>query len=173
MSRSYKRIQTPVILLIAGVIAGLFLLIKPGTTLNAVVNIAAWALILDGAIRAVQLFMEGKRNINDYIYAIAEVVIGILFTIVARFLLKLIPVAVGLVLIALGVYKGKTALELKGKGTLDKKSIIIIVLAVISVIIGVYILFHPSQFNKTIIRLLGAYILIECAENLYAYYLSK
>lgn len=173
MSNKKLNLTTPIIMLIAGAIAGLMLLIKPGATLNSVIRIAGWALIINGAVTAVQLFMAGKRNVNDYISCILQVAGGIAFMAIARFLVKLIPIVVGLGLIGLGAYKIKTAIDMKGKGKLTNQMILIIALAAVSAIVGIYVLLHPSGFTNTVIRILGAYILIECAEDLFAYYVSK
>ena len=164
--------QTSVIMLIAGAAAGLFLLLKPGATLNAVIRISGWALILDGAIKLLQRFLKGKRQKEDFYLPAAEIIGGIAFMAVARFLVRLIPVIVGLVLIGLGIYKGKTALETK-KRINGSQWMIMLGLAVASAVIGLYVLFHPNGFTQTVIRILGGYILIECAEDLYAYWLSK
>ena len=172
MFKSKKPLTTPIILAIAGAVAGLFLLLRPGATLGTVIRIAGWALILDGAIKAVQLFLSGKRKLNDYVMPAAQVIFGVLFMIIARFLLKLIPIVVGLALIALGAYKIKTALDLKKKSASDKKWIVILALSALSAVIGIYVLCHPSGFTNTVIRILGAYLLIECAEDLYAYFIA-
>ncbi len=160
------------IMLIAGAAAGLFLLFRPGATLQAVIRIGGCALILDGAIKAVQRLLMGQRRMENFYLPAFEIVGGFAFMAVARFLMKLIPVAVGLVLIALGVYKGKTALALKKRAN-GSQWMIMLVFAIASAIIGVYVLLHPSGFTQTVIRILGAYLLIECAEDLYAYYISR
>lgn len=93
--------------------------------------------------------------------------------IAAHLLLRIIPIIIGLGLIALGGYKIKTALMVKGKAASDKSWIVIIVFAAVSIIVGIYILSHPAGLTNTLIRILGVYLLIECAEDLYAYYLMK
>lgn len=172
MKRTKTFTQTPIIMLLGGAAAGLFLLLKPGATLAAVIRIVGWALILDGAIKAIQRYLKGKRQMEDFYLPCAEIIGGFIFMAVARFLIKLIPLAVGLVLIALGVYKGKTALELKKRSNAGQW-MIMLALSIASAIIGLYVLLHPNGFNQTVIRILGGYLLVECAEDLYAYWLSK
>lgn len=172
MKRTKNFTHTPIIMLFAGAIAGLFLLLKPGATLGAVIRICGWALILDGAIKAIQRFLKGKRRMEDYYLPACEIIGGFAFMAVARFLVKLIPVAVGLVLIALGVYKGKTAFVLKNRQSASRW-VIMLILSIASALIGLYVILHPSGFTQTVIRILGAYLLIECAEDLYAYYISR
>lgn len=170
--KTKKTFTTPILLAIAGAIAGLLLLIKPGATLASVIKLVGWALILDGAIKAVQLFMGGKKRADNYMMPAVQVVAGVAFMIVARFLLKLIPVLVALGLIALGGYKIKTALDLKKKSASDKRFMIMFALSALSIIFGAYVLLHPSGFTNSIIRILGAYLLIESAEDLYAYFIA-
>ncbi len=172
MFKTRKPLTTPIILALAGAIAGLFLLLKPGATLGSVIKLTGWALILDGVIKAVQLFISGKRKLNDYLLVAVQIVAGVAFMAVARFLLKLIPIIVGLFLIALAAYKIKTALDLKKRSSSDKKWLVMLVFSVLSVIIGIYVLCHPAGFTNTVIRILGAYLLIECAEDLYAYFIA-
>lgn len=172
MFKTKKPLTTPILLAIAGAVAGLFLLLKPGATLGTVIKLAGWALIIDGIIKAIQLFLSGKKKPQDYLMPAVQVIAGIAFMVVARFLIKLIPILVGLALIALGAYKIKTALDLKKKSAADKKWIIIFALSALSIIIGIYVLCHPAGFTNTVIRILGAYLLIECAEDLYAYFIA-
>lgn len=173
MFKSRKNLATPIIMLIAGAIAGLFLLLKPGATLRSVIRIASWALIISGAVCAVQMYLQGKRKASDYLYAGIQILAGILLMTITRFVLKLIPAAVGLILIALGGYKLYTAYLMKGTGKISRNALIICAFAVVSIIIGIYVLSNPSSFTNTLIRILGAYLLVECAEDLYAYYVSK
>ena len=173
MKKSVKSLTTPIIMLLAGAIAGLFLLLKPGATLALVIKIAGWALILDGAIKAIQMFYEGKRTPDSYLMPLVQIIAGILFMVISRFLLKLIPIAAGLILVSLGAYKLKTALDLKKKYVNSSKWIVFLALSAASIAIGIYVLCHPNGFTNTVIRILGAYLLIECAEDIYAYYISK
>ena len=173
MTSSKKVLPTPIIYAAAGAIAGLWLLIKPGNALNSVIKIAGWALIIDGILKAVLMLLNGKRKIEDYIAPAVEVLLGAAFMAVARFLVKLIPIGVGLILIGLGAYKIKTGLEMRAKFVNDKKWILIVALSAASIIFGIYVLLHPSGFTSTVLRILGAYLLIECAEDLYTFYVSK
>lgn len=172
MIKTNKTLTTPILLAIAGAVSGLFLLIKPGATLGIVIKLVGWALIIDAVIKAVQLVLSGKRKMDDFLMPAVQVIAGIAFMVIARFLLKLIPILIGLLLIALGAYKIKTALDIKKKSGTNKNWMIILLLSALSAIIGIYILFHPAGFTNTVIRIIGAYLMIECAEDLYAYFIA-
>ena len=172
MKRTKALTTTPVIMLIAGILAGLFLLLKPGATLGAVIRIVGWALIIDGILKAMRMLMNGKRNFENFRLPAIEILGGIAFMAAARLLIRLIPIAVGLILIMLGVYKAKSAFNIKNSSN-GKQWMLLFAFAVASAVVGVYVLVHPAGFTQTVIRILGGYLLIECAEDLYAYYLAK
>lgn len=172
MKRTMRLSQTSIIMLIAGTIAGFFLLLKPGATLGTAVRFAGWALIIDGAIKVIRRFSRGVRNVEEHFPSAVEIIGGIAIMAIARFLIRLIPIVSGILLILLAVYRGRTALQLRNhvNGNLW---ILTLGLSIISAVIGVYVLLNPTGFTNTLIRILGAYLLIECVESLFACYNSK
>ncbi|MBQ5771233.1 MAG: DUF308 domain-containing protein [Clostridia bacterium] len=169
MSGTKKPLTTPIILAAGGALAGLFLLIKPGASLGAVIRFIGWAMIIDGAIRAVKAFLRGERNRMGYMIPAVQIVSGIAFMAIARILIGIVPVLIGSGLIGLAAYKIRLAMIGKKNAGIGKKDAAMFAAAALSAVVGIYVIFHPAVFTSTLIRLLGGYILLESAEDLIAY----
>lgn len=165
MNKNLRKIS-PVITLIAGIAAGLLLLIKPSAALNSVIKILGWGMIIAGAIQAVSLFLSGSKNANDYYNPLAFAVGGIAVLTLAHLVKKLIPLAIGIMLLVMGVLKIKNAFAMKNGN--DKKWIITLVMAAFSVVFALFIIFHPATFTNTVLRIIGVLILLECADDIFA-----
>lgn len=167
----YLKKLSPTVTVIAGIIAGVLLLLRPAATLNSVMKILGWGLIAAGASEAVSSFLSGKKTLSDYITSAAFVLGGIVVLLISRKVGRILSVAIGIFLLVSGIYKLIGAFGLKNGRS--SAWIAPMVMAGISIAFALFMLIYPAQFTGIILRILGVMILVECAQDLFALKLFK
>ncbi len=143
------------------VIAGGLLFAFPGAAQQTIANVIAVILIILGIIRLVNYFRMSKGEstvdgLKEY-GATSDLVIGILLIVLAgvcaAILVNMIPVVLGIVILISGLLKLEQGLALKNSGGNGK---FVLIMAIITIVIGLFSIFHPSAVNDFIIQILGA-----------------
>lgn len=170
MNKQLKKIS-PMILLVAGVVSGLMLLISPSFAMKIIKNILGWGLIVAAVIQAVGMYMAGSRNANDYIAPVGYLIGGILVLTLTRLFKRLVPIAIGIILLISGIMKLRNTYMLKNNS--DKKWLIGVGMAAFSILFGLFMIIFPASFEGIILRIIGVLILVECVDDLFALKLFK
>jgi len=165
MKKHYQK-YSPALTLIIGLIVGILLIFKPGAMIDLVVKIIGWGLIAVGAFMAGQKFVEGKKDLQSYVQGALMIVVGILVLLFAKSILKIFPLAIGILLLIAGLYKLKTAFELRKSS--GNKWIYMAAIAAASIIFAIIMIVRPTNVSDLALRIIGIFIVIECAEDLFA-----
>jgi len=156
---------------IAIILFGLALLIWPGQTTGLILNFIGGLLMLIGAFRIVRYFIRSRKgaayNYNmDLSIGGILALIGLLIYIFKGFLLSLVPTIIGVILLASGLIKLQSALDLRRIGRLRWQ--IQLITASISAVMGLIILFNPFGTALLMTRAIGAAILIEGIQDAFS-----
>ena len=135
-------------------LVGIFLLARPGASLVTAAKIIGGALVVIGAIGLInQLLHPEDRALPRVLVYAVEVVAGLVIFSAPGFVISLFPILVGIVVMVYGLSDVQTALRLKKEGhpTWARG----MVLAVISVVLGLILLMNPFGTVSTLVRIIG------------------
>lgn len=147
-------------------VLGLLLVLIPGTLINIIVFIVGAVIIVAGVLclyKHVRADGWSFGNLQAW-FGPLLIVGGILLMIFARPLLAILPIFLGLVLVAGGAYYLYTALRSENRNWVQ------IIIGALAVIVGLVIVFNPLDTLDTLLRIVGAVLLAACAYELFSYF---
>lgn len=151
--------------LIMLVLGGLFL-VFPGTAQKTLANIIAIAFVILGVAKILSYFGKPEEDAYGYMEYKSKsvIVIGILYIVfaalIARVLMSIIPILLGIIIAVNGIIKLQYSLEIK-KNIPDSRWQLMLLAAVIMLVVGVVILCNPFKTNNLIIRIIGGILVFE------------
>ncbi len=158
MKSFYKSsLVTSIILLVIG----LLLFFKSQEAIIGLSYIIGTILVVLGIVAIIMFFKESSEDIkNDLniVYGIVSLILGILVIVNPNAIAKLIPFIVGIIILINSAIKITYALEAKEDGNDVWKSSLI--MALISLLCGIIILFNPFETSVVVFKIIGAFTII-------------
>ena len=158
MKSFYKSsLVTSIILLVIG----LLLFFKSQEAIIGLSYIIGTILVVLGIVAIIMFFKESSEDIkNDLniVYGIVSLILGILVIVNPNAIAKLIPFIVGIIILINSAIKITYALEAKEDGNDIWKSSLI--MALISLLCGIIILFNPFETSVVVFKIIGAFTII-------------
>lgn len=146
---------------------GLVLLLWPKRTLELAAQIIGIGLLLGGILAGIAWY-RNRDSVRASTMSMAEAIIGLaagLFMLVApRFVVGILPMAVGLLILANGVVNLAQAIGLKSAGGFRWKGPL--VLAVVTVLLGILIVLNPFSAAAMTVAAIGAVLVYNGISNL-------
>ena len=162
--RTKKTASATVSLII--LLLGIVLVIKPGGTLNVICRIVGFAFLLAAAVLAVFGFgsrEEKKQRAFYFSGAVLAALIGIILIANPKFVISLLPIAVGLFVIVNGAINFMQALSIRKSG---KRWGVHMVLAVLTILLGVVIFTNPFSTMELLVRIMCVILIYDGISNL-------
>lgn len=160
MGKMFTKFKTEMVFRsIAMIIAGIVLLLFPEATQNTIAYVISIILVICGILKIISYFRRAPGKVgelNEYASPM-DLVVGILFIVlaalVAKVLLSIIPIVLGLVVLVSGLIKLEQAVELiRAK---QGNWVGIMVLAVVTVIVGLLAICNPFKTGSVLLRVIG------------------
>lgn len=160
MEKMFTKFKTEMVFRsVVMIIAGVVLLLFPEATQNTIANIIAIVLVICGILRIISYFRKAPGKVgglNEYASPM-DLVVGILFIVlaalVAKVLISIIPIILGLVVLISGLIKLEQAVELiRAK---QGNWVGIMVLAIITVVVGLLAICNPFETGSMLLRVIG------------------
>lgn len=150
------------------IIISLFMINKPMETVAVVIVLLGYILVIDGLIHLVSYF-----NIKDeYRYFSFELAESIIYVILGFLIVKyadtvetILPTVIGIWIVIQGINEIQIAFNIRGIHGVEWG--LVLLLSLVSVALGVGIIFKPNVSFDIIIRLAGAVLLYSQIINLY------
>lgn len=165
---------TNIILAAASIAAGLLLLVYPSASADFICTIIGIVLIIWGVVRIAAYFMMDVRDTlfrNDFASGIVLVLLGILVIHFKSVFEQIVPFLLSIAIIASGFQKLQDGIDAKRLGSSGSWSYLI--LALISIVFGLIIMFNLKGSTKLMYQIIGAALLYSGATDLYfSIYLS-
>lgn len=158
---------------IAYLILGFVLLIRPGMALVTIVHILAIVAAVMGVVSLVSYFRDKYSVGNGGVTkGIVYFVIAALLYFGAGFIISIVPFILGILIVISGIVKLQEALDMmkyKADG-----SVAVLIIAVLSLLLGVLILINPFSTAEFLFRIIGiALIYNGVSDLLTVFYFSK
>ena len=157
--------------------AGILLAVFPDVSASVICDVIGIACIVTGVISITTYFMLDLKDSlfrNDFVTGVMIVMLGILVIYQKSVVLKLIPFILGIVILVSGFSKLQDSIDARRIGY--KYSWIYIILAAVSIVLGLVIMFSlPSSVTNSILfTIIGCSLVYSGATDLYAtIYLSN
>lgn len=145
---------------------GVFFLLHPGDTLITAARIIGIALIVIGAIGVLnQLLRKEDKIVPAIIVYGVEVIAGIIILSSPAFVISLYPIIIGIIVVLYGVSDVLSSIQMKRLGIAAWKPSII--LAAISVILGIVILCNPFGTVSALVRIIGVVLIYKAITGMF------
>lgn len=143
------------------IIIGLFLILKPETTITTISYIFGAIILVTGVIFLIKYF-SSKNQLGifsgDLIYGVMSTIIGLILILNPTALAKVIPFILGIWIVISSVTKIQYSLHLKAYN--NKAWISTMVIAAITFIWGLLLLFDPFEGAMVMTQIIGMFILV-------------
>ncbi|MDO5326697.1 MAG: DUF308 domain-containing protein [Clostridia bacterium] len=154
---------------IATIIIGLILLLFPAVTLNFISYCLGAVALVMGAIRTVRYFQQDHTYPflfqSDLVVGLITIGLGIFMMTQPKTVISLIPHLFGILVAGCGVGNILRALDAKKAGLSQWG--FLLGLAIISVILGVLIMFNPFGALELVVTIIGGGLVYEGATDLF------
>lgn len=159
--KTKKNFTVSLIISILFVLIGLFLFIKPDTTIATISYILGGFLLLLGIISVIKYF-RSDYGINpfdfDLVYGVLVIMGGMVLIINPTLLASIFPAILGVWIIINAVTKFQYFLLLKKMGIEDWKYTLLI--AILTFIWGIILLINPLEAVLAVTQVIGVFIII-------------
>ena len=144
------------------IILGFLLVFKSDTTIMMISYIIGGVLVASGILALIRYIRAGEspleRNELDIVYGIVTVIFGIIIIQSYQAVASVIPAVLGVAIIINSAGKLNYAFQLKDDENRMWKTTMVV--AIISVIFGVILLFNPFEAALSIMKIIGIVIII-------------
>lgn len=152
--------KTSMIFSIILFIVGLFLLVKPETTLHAISYIVGIILILWGIVPIISYFTnkESQSYLEfSFIIGVFSLIFGVIIIINPDIIGSIIPLLLGIWMVINGITKLQCVLSLR-KNNVDTTTSMVISLVIL--ICGIILIFNPFKGAVVLTKIIGIFIII-------------
>ena len=167
-SRFEKYSKNNTLLSILMVILGLALFIWPGKSLTLLARILGVGLLLGAAVSAYSWYRERNKNNADYTtlaVAIVCLVLGLIVLIAPQGFISLLPKLIGVAIIINGILNLAQSLDLKQ--TDGTKWTSALVMAVLTILCGLFLFFFAFSAMKAAVMVIGGIFIYNGVSNLW------
>lgn len=151
------------------ILLGLFLLLKPETSLLTISYVFAVLTLIYGIIHLIIYFIKDSMVSvfrYDFVIGIVAVLFGIYIFISPKTIIAILPVAFGIFIILSSIVKFQNALDLK-RMYYDRWWLVL-AFAVVCTLLGLLLIMRPLWLMKVIMRYVGVILIIDGAMSLYS-----
>jgi uncharacterized membrane protein HdeD (DUF308 family) len=145
----------------ASLLLGLVLVLFPDTTSFLICYLLAAVMILCGGVQLLAFFFSERSFPNHPLYLARSVLLlalGIYLAIRPGILISILPMAMGLLVTIAGLIKVQNAVDLRRIGA--PRWNVVLLLGLATTLLGIVTLFNPFAAAMTLLRFLGAALLV-------------
>lgn len=152
--------KNKIVLAVAAIVFGVILLIKRSEGIASLVRIMGIILLVVAAILIIRYFLNKKENITSFlIIGIICAAVGLLFVAAPRLIVDIFPFLMGALLLISGVDDLVRAINMVKNSAMNAS--VFVGLAVLIIVLGALILFHPGVIADLVVVMIGITMIIE------------
>ena len=159
LSNFYK---TSILSSLALLVLGILLVFKSETTVMMISYVIGGILIAIGFIAEINYFKNHDKQLTiediEIFHGLACIILGILAVENPKTIASIIPLVIGVIMIANGAIKLQYSMELRKENC--KLWVYTLVLSIVMAVCGVILIFNPFKGALLITRIVGIFILI-------------
>ncbi len=143
------------------VILSIFLIFKPFESLNIVFILIGCVLAINGLVHAISYF-SGPKEIQlfsfELIQGVAGIILGFLFILHPEWLSSFLPFVIGAWIIVESIIRFQISVNMRGIP--NSRWMIMMILAILTVILGMFIMIYPAASSAILVTLCGIMLLV-------------
>jgi len=141
------------------IIVGLFLVIRPESTLSLISYVLGGILVIIGTTSLVNYYKD-KNSISTFelTYGILSLIAGLVIILNPKALVSLIPFVLGVWILISSLMKLKYVWDLND--TKNKSWITSLIITILMLILGIILVFNPFSGAVAITRMIGIFVII-------------
>lgn len=152
------------------IVLGVVLLLWPGTTTTVICYAFGGILAVHGLVTIVNFFLSRTPGFAfELLLGIVSGALGVLFLVQPQIIISILPIAIGLFIMVDGLVNLKRAFELRrleyGRWGVT------LLLSLVSVGLGLLILFHPYLAAEALVMVIGGVLIYEGLSDLWAIFM--
>lgn len=167
----WETLLTSALYIVLGVVA----LIIPDTMVKTLGYLIGILLIVAGAVSMIcYLLREASQNYyrNDFGYGLVGIAVGILFLYKVEWIISLVPVILGILVVASGCRKLQDVIDMKRLGY--GNWVTVLILAAVNVVLGVALIANSLDAALLFLQLVGAGLIFSGVTDIATcFYLAK
>jgi uncharacterized membrane protein HdeD (DUF308 family) len=145
----------------------IFMILKPGVSVIALIVSLGVIVLLDGIIHIIS-YLRIKKEFKSFnielIRGIMNFIIGLIIIINPSIFTNFLPIIIGVWIVIQSIVKLQFAFNMKKAE--DKNWLIILLFAIITLIIGLVVIFYPFEVIKQITTICGIILLVSETINI-------
>lgn len=140
-------------------VVGLFLVIRPESTLSLISYILGGILVIIGTTSLVNYYKD-KKSVSTFelIYGVISLIAGLVLILNPKALASLIPFVIGVWILISSLIKLKYIWDLND--TKNKSWTTSLVITIIMLVLGIVLIFNPFEGAVMITRMIGIFVII-------------
>lgn len=136
------------------ILIGAFLVFYPGDTINTVVTVFGYALIIAGAVAVISAILQKEnRSIPNLVQGAVEIIVGIWVVSNPGTVVSIFPMIAGAIIVVSGVASFFDAVGRRSGTSSGWK--VSLILSVVTIILGVIIFANPFSTVTLLLRIIG------------------
>lgn len=144
---------------------GIVLFVWPAETIDIICKVLAAGIIVIGMVEVVDYFVNRRLHPFSAILGTIVLLVGIWIFLKPDKLVSLIPIVIGVILLVHGIQDLQLALETKNNGY--QKWWVMLIVAVISLILGVICVIHAFGVVKLTFKIIGIALIYDGITDLW------
>ena len=157
--------KNPIAYSLLMIVAGIILLLWPGVTLEVTVRVIGISLLAAGCFSILNWYRHREVSYSTLAAGIIFALIGLIILVSPRRVISIFPTAMGLFVLVNGVFN--LALALDQKQMSYEKWNISLVMAVVTIILGILILANPFSTMSLLIMVVGGILIYNGVTSLW------
>lgn len=157
------------------IVLGIVALVIPGTMVKTMGYMIGILLIVGGAVSMIcYLLREASQNYdrNDFGYGLVSIAVGILFLYKVEWIISLVPLILGILVVASGCRKLQNVIDMKRMGY--GNWVYMLILAAVNVVLGAALIANSLDAALFFLQLVGAGLIFSGVTDCIAcFYLAK
>ncbi|MCI9220490.1 MAG: hypothetical protein HFH94_12255 [Lachnospiraceae bacterium] len=157
------------------IVLGIVALVIPGTMVKTMGYLIGILLIVGGAVSMIcYLLREASQNYyrNDFGYGLVSIAVGILFLYKVEWIISLVPLILGILVVASGCRKLQNVIDMKRMGY--GNWVYMLILAAVNVVLGAALIVNSLDAALFFLQLVGAGLIFSgVTDCITCFYLAK
>lgn len=149
---------------LAWMIAGLILLVRPNSVIDLFCNVIGALIIAFGVIQVLPSITNRMLVVSSAVICVVSVAIGVFFITNARLIASVLPLIIGIVMIADGVSNLYHAVKIR---RYDLHWTHVLIVGLVTLAFGLLIVLNAYHTTELVLRLMGAALLFNGISDLW------
>lgn len=151
-------------------VLGIVMILKPEQVMNYLCYAIGAVLIVLGIVKLVAYASKDIKDAiygNDFSLGVILIICGVLFIIKSETIQNLVPIFIGLIIVASGIGKLQHAINLRRFKS--SSSTFVLIISILCIGVGAVLLFAASTVNKIITMIIGVGFLVSGLSDIATY----